>query len=213
MARSTKIEALATRERILDAAEQVFHAQGVGHTSLADVAQAAALTRGAIYWHFKNKGDLFHAMAQRVKLPMETMVQAGAEASAADPLAQLRNTLIHILQESAGNPQSRRVFDIIFLNCEFVDPNDSILLRRRQSFHTAQRNFRRTLRNAVAKGQLPEDLDVALAASALQAAVVGLINNWLFMPDQLDLGAQAPRLVDGVLDMVRYAPSMRAPSA
>ena len=70
MARCTKEQALETRTRILDAAEDVFNANGVSKTSLADVAAAAGLTRGAIYWHFANKTDLFAAMCQRVRQPM-----------------------------------------------------------------------------------------------------------------------------------------------
>ena len=64
MARSTKEEALETRSRILDAAEEVFFTRGLAQSSLADVAVAADVTRGAIYWHFKNKSDLFEAMCE-----------------------------------------------------------------------------------------------------------------------------------------------------
>ena len=70
MARRTKEEALETRGRILDAAEAVFHEKGVAHASLAEIAETAGVTRGAIYWHFKDKADLFHAMMLRVTLPM-----------------------------------------------------------------------------------------------------------------------------------------------
>src|SRR6476469_5808213 len=117
MARATKTEALETRNRILDAAQEVFHAKGVSGTSLEDVAQAADVTRGAIYWHFKNKGDLFDAMAQRVKLPMEQMVEASADDREEDPLGQMRASLIFMLQDAATNPRSKMVFDIIFLKC------------------------------------------------------------------------------------------------
>jgi TetR/AcrR family acrAB operon transcriptional repressor len=43
----------------------------VSRTSLSDIAAAAGTTRGAIYWHFKNKADVFNAMMDRVILPME----------------------------------------------------------------------------------------------------------------------------------------------
>ena len=46
MVRRTKEEAFETRESILDAAEQCFHAKGVSRTSLSDIAQAAGVTRG-----------------------------------------------------------------------------------------------------------------------------------------------------------------------
>jgi AcrR family transcriptional regulator len=70
MARRTKEDALATRELLLDAAERVFHRRGVSRTTLQEIAQDAGLTRGAIYWHFQNKGELFHAMMERVTLPI-----------------------------------------------------------------------------------------------------------------------------------------------
>lgn len=209
MARSTKTEALETRNRILDAAERVFHARGVSRTSLADVADAAEVTRGAIYWHFKNKADLFEAMSQRVKLPMEAMVEASGDERETDPLGQLRATLVFVLKETVLNPQSRTVFDIIYLKCEFVDAGDPIWVRQQQGGKTAHANFQRIMRNAIAKGQLPDNLDVPLACSALRAMMVGLINNWLFTPGQFDLAADAARLVDGCLDMLRYAPSLR----
>ena len=66
MARRTKEEAQATRDRILDAAELEFQRHGVSRTSLQAIARAAGVTRGAIYWHFKNKPDLFKAMLKRL---------------------------------------------------------------------------------------------------------------------------------------------------
>ena len=74
MVRRTKQDAEITRNQLLDAAENVFNEKGVARTSLAEIASAAGVTRGAIYWHFKNKADLFHAMLERVKMPIDQMI-------------------------------------------------------------------------------------------------------------------------------------------
>lgn len=79
MVRKTKEEALETRTRILETAEQIFSEQGVSHTSLQDIAAAANVTRGAIYWHFKNKTDLLDAMLQRVKMPIEDALERSCD--------------------------------------------------------------------------------------------------------------------------------------
>ena len=121
----------------------------------------------------------------------------------------MRASLIFVLQETVRNPQSRTVFEIIFLKCEFVAANDTIWNRRREEFSKGLLNFQRTVENAMTRGQLPQNLDVVVACSALQAMIVGLINNWLLMSGPLDLAAEAPRLVDACLDMLRYAPSLR----
>ena len=77
MARRTKDEAQATREHLINTAEQVFLARGVARSSLQGIAEAAGLTRGAIYWHFADKLALFNALMARVDLPLQ---QAMAEA-------------------------------------------------------------------------------------------------------------------------------------
>lgn len=59
MARKTKQEAQETRQHILDVALRLFSQQGVSSTLLGEIAKAAGVTRGAIYWHFKDKSDLF----------------------------------------------------------------------------------------------------------------------------------------------------------
>ena len=62
MVRRTKEDAMATRDSILDAAELLFAERGVSSTTLQHIATAAGVTRGAIYWHFKNKQALLTAM-------------------------------------------------------------------------------------------------------------------------------------------------------
>src|SRR3546814_5584646 len=70
----TKADAARTRELLLDAAEELFLRKGVSRTSLEEIARAAGMTRGAVYWHFRNKCDLFQAMHQRVELPLDEML-------------------------------------------------------------------------------------------------------------------------------------------
>ncbi|WP_165679178.1 TetR family transcriptional regulator, partial [Metapseudomonas otitidis] len=64
--RRTKEEAEKTRADILAAAELLFLENGVAHTSLEQIARAAGVTRGAVYWHFQNKAHLFHEMLNQV---------------------------------------------------------------------------------------------------------------------------------------------------
>src|SRR5688500_9102310 len=98
MVRKTKEEAQATRSALLDAAELLFHARGVSRTSLNDIAHAAGMTRGAIYWHFADKADLFNAMMMRVTLPLEETVQDVGDPHNEDPIATIRRILVAALR-------------------------------------------------------------------------------------------------------------------
>ncbi|MDQ0190673.1 TetR family transcriptional regulator [Alicyclobacillus cycloheptanicus] len=62
---STGMELNDTRSRILTAAERVFAEKGYSGSSLDDVAAAAGLTKGAVYWHFASKSDLFLSILER----------------------------------------------------------------------------------------------------------------------------------------------------
>lgn len=57
--RRTKEDALQTRQHLLQAAKELFHEKGYARTTLSEIAQQAGLTRGAAYWHFKSKDELY----------------------------------------------------------------------------------------------------------------------------------------------------------
>ena len=56
--RVTREQAIRTRERILDAAAQLFRERGFGGIGVADLMKAAGLTHGGFYGHFESKEDL-----------------------------------------------------------------------------------------------------------------------------------------------------------
>lgn len=58
MVRKTKEEAEITRKAIIEAALDVFYQKGYSRTTFDDIAGKINLTKGAVYWHFKNKAEL-----------------------------------------------------------------------------------------------------------------------------------------------------------
>lgn len=209
MARCTKEEAQETRHRILDAAADVFHQNGVSHTSLADIALAAGVTRGAIYWHFKNKDELFDAMCERVCLPIDAMMELRLKECADDPLGQLRTLCLHVLREAIGNAHARKVFGILFHRCEYIEASGFIMNRQQENFLKGTNNIKHFLTLAVERQQLPADLDIPLAANLFHGNWSGLLSNWLFAPDSFDLAHDAERFVDAWIDNLQRAPSLR----
>src|SRR5207237_10572393 len=110
MARRTKEDAATTRELLLDAAEREFCERGASRTSLAEVASAAGVTRGAVYWHFRDKSDLFSAMCARAKLPIETMLECPSSTPQEHPRVTLRGWMTMALSLLATDRRSHAVF-------------------------------------------------------------------------------------------------------
>ena len=184
MARRTKEDALATRDRILDAAEQVFESQGVARTSLQQIAAAAGVTRGAIYWHFKDKAELFSAMMDRVLLPCEWAMDDAEliEEEQTDPLSAVTALALAPLEQLSTDERLRRVFTIAMHFTEYADEMSPVLTRCDEGVGRYIAEIDRLLRQAMRRGLLPADLDSRAQATALFAMVDGLMHNWTRRP-------------------------------
>jgi TetR/AcrR family transcriptional regulator, acrAB operon repressor len=199
MARKTKVEALVTREQLLDAAERVFREHGVARTSLAEVAAAAGVTRGAVYWHFKDKADLFEAMCERATMPLDALLSESAVAPCADPLTALRELSIAVLNCLATDPRAQAVFEVIFHKTELTGELATVAGDRERERCQCLENVERLVQQAVAVGQLPSDTDTALTARLVHACVAGLMREWVLDKTAYDLAQRAPAFIDAIM--------------
>jgi TetR/AcrR family acrAB operon transcriptional repressor len=195
MVRKTKGESQATYDALLDAAEREFVCKGVTRTTLNDVASSAGLTRGAIYWHFKDKSALLEAMCDRVFLPMQTLLNELAASPGADPIAAIRQMMLHMLGQVAGNARQRTVFDIMFHHCE-KDVQTPFLANEAQKRGECLAKLEVIVAEAVRQQKLPADTDTGLAVQAINGYLIGLIYEWLIDQQAYDLGLHAAPLVD-----------------
>jgi TetR/AcrR family acrAB operon transcriptional repressor len=197
MARRTKEEAAATRERILDAAAQVFVEHGVSRASLEEVAEAAKVTRGAVYFHFKDKCALFQALMDRSPFPVDAVHDANRTANDdADPLARIERQLVQVLRLASSDPAMRRTVEIV---CEKVEYVDELLPLRRRVQHTREtwvQDIERELDAAASQGRIDHRLPRHALALGLAAQAEGLIRSWLADPafDLVQVGRQVLRL-------------------
>lgn len=196
MARRTKEEARETRSRILDAAESVFYDKGVAHASLEDIAAAAEVTRGAIYWHFKDKAELFDAMMQRVVLPVEEMLESADRCGGAKPLELLRRATIDVLLRTAKDPRMQRVFEIAYHKCEYVGDATGVRDRHVASQNDCLKTIEAGFRACVVCGELPKSVNAREAAIGAMSLVSGLIANWVLAPGSFSLKKHAEPLVN-----------------
>lgn len=91
---------------------------GASATSLADIAARAGLTRGAIYWHFRNKVDLFNAIYARATLPLAEM-RAGSLRQPA-PLAALHTSWNAAIRDVLATESQWCFVQVLFRKCEYI---------------------------------------------------------------------------------------------
>lgn len=182
MARRNKAEAEQTRLQIIDAARRVFHAHGVSRSTLDQIAREAGVTRGAVYWHFVDKQDLFFAMREQATLPLVDQVDEDLLDETEDPLEGIRAAMLRILMILEGDTAIREVFQIIIFRCEYVDEFAPVLERINASCANLVAKLEGAYRRAGERGLLQAGLDPALLARDSVAFLTGTIDRWLAEP-------------------------------
>ncbi|MCK0768455.1 TetR family transcriptional regulator [Chromohalobacter canadensis] len=201
MPRRTKAEAEATREALLDAAEDVFLEKGVSRTSLEHIARHASMTRGAVYWHFKNKADLFHAMLDRVKMPLQQIIDdITVECQVTGPLDTLRLATLHAF-EMLERPRSCRVHTILMHRCEFISDINPVELQNRLA-SDCREVVRRCFQQAHDEGLLIDEIAPDAATLMLHSMIGGLVHDWLRAPDSFSLRESGGEAIDRLFYLI-----------
>ncbi|MDR0217165.1 MAG: TetR family transcriptional regulator [Comamonas sp.] len=177
MARRTKAEADETRTKLLDAAEEVFFEKGVSRTSLGDIALRAGATRGAVYWHFKDKVDVFSSMLARICMPFDEICDD--KYGELPPLQRIRHSMLVVFESMDGDERRRKVFETALFKMEYVGELEAVRERHVESARLSQEKFTRDLILAAEEQSLRLAVSPQEAALGLHSLFVGLIHGWV----------------------------------
>ncbi|WP_433926093.1 TetR family transcriptional regulator [Sorangium cellulosum] len=192
--RRTKEEAAATREQILDAALLVFSRKGYSAATLQDVAAEAELTRGAVYWHFKGKAELYAALVGE-RFAKASEVLAEALSPRYSPLESIERLLTRSLEYLEEDAEYRAVLSITLFKTELTPELEPGFQQKIAS----QRRLVDVVADLVRKGIAAGEIDGATDPRAAALAAVSLVNGatalHLMDPRMLDSRGAVRRMV------------------
>ena len=137
-----------TRQALLAAARKLFAKQGYAATSTPEIVKAAGLTRGALYYHFTDKRDVFRAVLESEQSAIMTKIESRTGRRGKDPVdALVRGSRAFL--EAAADPATMR---IVFI--------DGPAVLGRQEWLEVDRRY--------AAGSLRAGLEAAMAAGAVK---------------------------------------------
>lgn len=195
MARRTKQEALETRNCIMEAAVEVFFEKGVANATLNDIAVRAGVTRGAVYWHFKNKLDVFEAIHDQLQLSFVDTIAGELRNDHPHPLLQLERLCSELLIDLENNRHKFKVLSILFFKSDYTGEMAPFLRlqneRKRQNIDLFSRYFTRAQNHH----HLSPDVDAATLSMALMAYMTGIVVEYLRDADGMTMSRQAPRFM------------------
>jgi len=193
--RRTKEEAAVTRASVLKAALSVFSAKGYAAATLDDIAKAARVTRGAIYWHFKGKADLYNTLVEELSARGASVVQQ-AVAEGGTLIDILRRVFVSQCALIEDDEEARAVMELALFKTG-LDPE--LQAGRRKQIDAGNAliaGIVDAMKMGVSQGILREDMDPNDMARAFLAFENGAIQQWLASPKSFSLKKSANAFAD-----------------
>lgn len=206
MVRKTKEDAELTRKKILDAARTVFLKRGVSRSTLEHIAAEASVTRGAVYWHFKNKTDIFHAIREQVFLPLIDSIDdtlSPAIAHIDNPLNQIEASLCNTVNELNTNQHMREIYEIMMIKCEYVDEFATVLYQMINNCACIIEKLEVAYQRAKEQNLLGTSLSPRALAFDTHLFFGGLLHMWVKDTDGSRFRNQATALIQSHMNLRR----------
>jgi TetR/AcrR family transcriptional repressor of nem operon len=190
-----------TRERLLQAAYREVYRSGFQSAGLDTILASAGVTKGALYYHFKNKEALGYAIVEEVIGPDVRAQWLRPLQRGKDPI----DTLIGIVQRHSIRPEDvRGGCPLINLAQEMSPLDEGFRKRLAIVFHDRQEGIAAALREGQSHGRVRRDVDPSEAAGFLIATLEGY--------GSLAKNAQNVKVMKaGIRNIVGWLRSLRAP--
>jgi len=195
MARKTKEQALETRQNILNAALEVFYQKGVRLSSLEDIAEAAGVTRGAVYWHFKNKSDVFIALSTEFHTDFFEQLSGAYNEAEQDSLERLRSLSVHLFHDVVDSAVKRKALSVFLLKCDYSSDLAHLLEQQHEQKQVTLGLIAQFFEKAIVQKKLSDTQQPDLLAMSYLCYMSGILMEFLRTPKLIDLKGQIDPLL------------------
>lgn len=166
----------ASIEKLRAAGLSLFVSQGYRHTTVEQIAETAGLTKGSVYFYFRNKEGLLHRLLDRV----EEIVADGmaARIAAAGPDAADKIVAFVHGQAALGITRAEHVLLLILMSLEFGGQGDAIEARTRAIYDRLYRAVEDIIDLGKARGEFRDDIHTREQAAIVMAGHDGTFLEW-----------------------------------
>lgn len=182
------------RNRILNSALREFSQKGYHRAILDEIAAGARVSKGAVYWHFENKGELFLAVVRQEISRMVEHLQAVARGGGGSVVARLREVIAAAVTYYADHPELCNLLQLSTL------PGGLELAREVEAIaRDMYRNGREMVSVLLREGERLGELDagrVGVAAPIIVALLDGMMSQWIVDRRAIPLRRLAPSVAD-----------------
>ncbi|HEX5741395.1 MAG TPA: TetR family transcriptional regulator [Pilimelia sp.] len=204
----TAAEAARTRATLCAVALRTFAARGYAATTLAEISEAAGLTRGAVYHHFANKSDLYLACVGQHWQQITDDVLPALDGDA-PPAARLHG-FVAAFSRALGREETRLLLTLTVHPRDL--PPDAGMDGKHQAVRDLAARLQQVCAEAAREGQLRDGMTPRLAAEFVIVALTGMVGVLSIAPGPLTFPGRHQQLGWAVVHAVMHVPPDAAAS-
>ncbi|MDZ8118976.1 TetR family transcriptional regulator [Pontiella agarivorans] len=175
--RRTKEDADKTRAAILKAALKVFYKKGVSRSTLTDIGQAAGVTRGAVYHHFKDKVDLFLQLSAEITNSRHFNPEIWSDDSV-QTLDDLREVILERLRLFFDDRDMHKFMMTMFSRMEYIDDFKEFWINAKKDQQHSIQSLEKALIRLKDNGEVRAEISPAHAARHIYIFIDGIYDCW-----------------------------------
>lgn len=193
--KKTKEDASHTRQVVLTAALKTFGKYRYGGTTLEAVAKEAGMTRGAIYWHFKNKCDLLHAVIEDAYKKAEERINHVLQSSDS-PLNKVRHLIREFILIISGDDEFRVMEELLVFKIQRKKELSRLYSEHMEHVSEIKTVMKNLIMEGISIGEIDPNVDPEIVVVAWISFVAGVKTAWLSDLTKLSLKENAGNLAD-----------------
>jgi len=193
--RKTKEEAEETKKKIVESAVELFEINGYEATRIEDVAEKAGLTRGAVYWHFKTKVDLYEYILTMFEKRLDKLIEESARQTVS-PVSRLQWLIVNMITRQEILVGFRQMKMVAISNLKVIKSTNILRKRGEKTADKYMKVLRQIVTEGIEAGEIREDVDPAHAAWLTAFVVAGAIGINLHKPALSELRESVSDIID-----------------
>lgn len=199
MARKTKEDMEKTRQLILQSALDLFCKNGYSKTTFDSIAKHINLTKGAVYWHFKNKPDILLALMQ--KIIVEHMHKSYREPQT---LAGIIEGFYDAAQSIQADEAQRKFMFFMHFQLEWSEEIfTTISSQVKELCEVPLKKLCHTFDELKKAGEVDENIDSLTAAEVVSCVWCGLLQKFVLNEDGFDLATKTKAALSLALNSMK----------
>lgn len=197
----TKEEALLTRKLIIDSAVVLIKEKGLTVTTLDEIAMKANVTRGAIYWHFKDKLDIVDELIREEHEHMTHTLTELFEENIS-PSDKIRKTIGWIVDHFFENKSFQDFIDITWFKIEYSQLSRLKSTKSELTDYFFE-NFEELIKEAQRAGEVKNELSASQITTTITNMINGMYRLFFILPGRGTKKEEAMNSFTSYLNLIK----------